>query len=155
MKQSAADRFFSRVDFGENVHGGTRCLLWRTSGNYGYGRFVLGHQHQKATGSTAAHRWLYERWVGPIPDGLELDHLCHDPYTCLAGTACPHRRCVNPAHLALVTPEENKARSSKRVVTHCPRGHEYDEANTYISKKGCRCCRACARERYHERKMRR
>lgn len=55
-----------------------------------------------------AHRWVYEQRVGPIPDGMVLDHECHnqDP-ACDGGFGCLHRRCVNPAHVAPKTNPEN------------------------------------------------
>ena len=63
-----------------------------------------------------AHRWAYEYLVGPIPDGMELDHLCRNPL------------CVNPDHLETVTHAENTRRSRNPAglnarKTVCPRGH--------------------------------
>lgn len=83
--------------------------------------------------------------VGAIPSGLTIDHLCKV------------RRCVNPAHLEPVTRGENVLRGDTITAanarkTHCPRGHEYDDANTYVCKRGLRSCRTCARERNRERK---
>lgn len=75
------------------------------------------------------HRLVYELLVGPIPSGMELDHLCRV------------RECVNPAHLEPVTRNENGRRARK---THCKRGHEKSEANIYTSKRGIRHCRPCA-----------
>ena len=73
--------------------------------------------------------------VGPIPEGLVIDHLCRV------------RDCVNPAHLDVVTTGENTRRGLRGVLTtHCPKGHAYDELNTFIHH-GSRDCRACARER--------
>lgn len=51
----------------------------------------------------------------PIPDDLQIDHLCHtDDPGCLGGNDCPHRRCVNPAHLEPVTPQGNSLRGTRR-----------------------------------------
>jgi hypothetical protein len=80
-----------------------------------------------------AHRLSYEHHVGPIPDGLQIDHTCRN------------RKCVNPEHLEPVTNAENTTRQdhAERRKTHCPKGHPYDEANTYVDPSGARRCRAC------------
>ena len=82
-----------------------------------------------------AHRVAYESLVGPIPDGLHLDHLCRNP------------SCVNPAHLEPVTNRENITRGLCAVRgTHCKRGHEFTPENTYnVPKTGQRQCRECVR----------
>lgn len=73
----------------------------------------------------------------PVPDGMQLDHLCR------------RRNCCQPAHLEPVTASENTNRQGhqNRAKTHCPRGHPYDEANTYRNPSGRRLCRQCARDR--------
>lgn len=81
-----------------------------------------------------AHRVVYERLVGPIPDGLELDHLCRVP------------RCVNPVHLDPVTTAENMRRRYE-VYVECVNGHAYTPENTYTRPSGHRDCRTCIRER--------
>ena len=114
------------------------CWTWglaRTGGGYG------------VVGQTMAHRFSYEVFVGPIPDGLTLDHLCENP------------PCVNPDHLEPVTLAENLRRSHRsprlsrnQAKTHCPKGHPYDEANTGIhGQTGQRICRPCHRARNNAR----
>lgn len=132
----ATERFFEKVAFSDETFQGTHCLVWTGAQQQGYGSF----RASAAVGTVGTHRWLYERWVGPIPDDLELDHLCRNP------------PCCNPLHLEAVTHAENVARGQGNgSQTHCPKGHPYDEANTYIRKAtakrgGGRMCRACRRE---------
>lgn len=109
----------------------------------GYGRFWMG-----GTKYVRAHRFAYELLVGPIPDGLVLDHLCRN------------RKCVRPDHLEPVTQGENVLRgvglpAVNVAKTHCIHGHEFTEANTYRCGNA-RNCRACHRireiARYRRRK---
>lgn len=126
--------------------GPDECWSWDEAVNQGgYGRARYGSKVY------LAHRLFYEFLVGPIPDGMELDHTCHnaDP-TCVLRTECPHRRCVNPAHLEPVTKQENLSR--KRVsgpprdaITHCVNGHAFTAENTYRTSRGYRLCRICRR----------
>ena len=62
-----------------------------------------------------AHRLAYEVFVGQIADGV-IDHTCHNPDTCVNGDACPHRHCVNPAHMEVVTQRENWLRGAKGLA---------------------------------------
>lgn len=129
------------------------CWLW-TGARFasGYGSFNDG------TRTVRAHRFVYEWLVGPIPDGMQLDHTCHNDSGCGGGPSCLHRRCVRPAHLEPVTHLENGRRGEAgawlAAKTECPSGHAYDEANTRIYQ-GRRYCRACSRvtsSAYHSRK---
>jgi len=84
-----------------------------------------------------AHRLAYESFVGPIPDGLTIDHLCRT------------RHCINPRHLEPVTNKENVLRGESLSAinakkTHCPKGHPYFGKNLLIRPAGSRSCRACA-----------
>lgn len=123
-------RFMSKVQ--PNLE--TDCWEWTAHcvAN-GYGQFSIGTRLYRA------HRVAYTMFIGPIPDGLQIDHLCRN------------RRCVNPAHLEAVTQQENIARGAGRGVlnaskTHCPAGHAYDDANTLLSG-GRRYCKACMNAR--------
>lgn len=123
------DRFWTKVD--KRPDG---CWLWTAYRNPdGYGRFRPYRQNQ-----VMAHRFAYEQIVGPIPEGLTLDHLCRD------------RACVNPAHLEPVTAGENVMRGTavgavNAAKTHCYRGHAFTPENTRVDPHGWRVCRACKR----------
>lgn len=131
-KRDVLERAMEKVDVTDT------CWLWTAHINRaGYGR--IGTQ----LGTDLAHRVIYQLTVGPIPDGLHLDHLCRV------------RHCVNPAHLEPVTAAENLARSLAPLATkmrhaartHCKNGHEFSEENTGIDGNGSRVCRTCARMR--------
>lgn len=111
----------------------------------GYGLAGIPGQRGKHAG---AHRVVWTLLNGGIPDGFHVDHTCHDPGTCKLGTDCPHRRCVNPAHLEAVPARDNVLRSSGPAAvnagkTHCIHGHEFTTANTIV-KHGHRSCRTCS-----------
>ena len=109
------------------------CWLW--TGRLdpkGYGTVHVFGKSQRA------HRVVYELFVGPIPDGLELDHLCRV------------RHCVNPDHLEPVDHKTNVLRgdgwgAKNARKTHCVNGHEFTDENTRLRIDGSRDCRACAR----------
>lgn len=124
---------------------------WRWTGSLrndrGYGAIYAPEFKERGVIST--HRVAYMLLVGPIPEGLEIDHLCGE------------RNCFNPAHLEAVTHAENVRRGRSGEVnsaresakTHCKRGHPYDEANTYLAPGSPhRQCRTCRREVYNPRK---
>lgn len=121
------------------------CWTWTgRRQNAGYGRLLM-----PSGGDQLAHRLAYQEFVGPIPEGMTLDHLCHTRDTTCVGE-CAHRRCVNPAHLEPVPNGENVRRGRKiqdqLARTHCPQGHVYSPANTKV-RNGSRYCRTCARDR--------
>lgn len=107
----------------------------------GYGR--LGYNGRR---SETLQRAVYQEFVGPIPEGMAVDHRCHSEHpTCPGGTTCTHRRCGNPDHLRLLTIVEN-GQLGKSRVTHCPHGHAYEGRNLIVSG-GRRFCRTCMYER--------
>ncbi|UYL87860.1 HNH endonuclease [Gordonia phage Malisha] len=118
------------------------CWIWQAATQQGYGVFWLnGKQHK-------AHRVSYEMHRGPIPNDLQLDHLCRV------------RACVNPDHLDPVTPRVNTLRSFgvtalRARQTHCIHGHEFTAENTYVyagRKRGCLTCRRKRSRDWHERR---
>jgi hypothetical protein len=104
-----------------------------------------GYVAMKGGPERLLHRLMYREVVGPIPEGLVLDHLCRNP------------SCVNPAHLEPVTQTENVLRGVGPTAvnarkTHCMRGHEFTPENTYIATgRTWRNCRECGRQRDRER----
>ena len=113
------------------------CWLWPGSTNEdGYGiSWVRPRMH-------LAHRAVYRHLVGPIPENMTLDHMCHDSKICREGLDCPHRRCVNPAHLVPASRVDNIRRSRANRST-CARGHSQTQDNVYRrdGRTWCRLCR--------------
>ena len=115
--------FASRIRFSP---GG--CWLWQG------GRTTAGYSRFRGE---YGHRWSHRFFIGEIPAGLEIDHLCGI------------RNCVNPEHLEAVTHRENVMRSDSvsarnAAKVSCPNGHSYlDPDNLYITAGGHRACRTC------------
>lgn len=140
MSQEVAQRTRRRYQrgpveerFARFIERGVRCWEWTGYKNkLGYGGFTVS-----TTRRDFAHRVAYELFVGPIPDGMTIDHLCENP------------SCVNPAHLEVVTQGENVLRSGTSSSganlrkTVCPRGHSYDR----VTPSGSRRCSICDRAR--------
>ena len=112
------------------------CWNWPVTDRNGYGRFLITNAAKLIRKMTYTHIVSYETYVGPVPEGLELDHLCRN------------RACCNPEHLEPVTRRENVHRGlvgGRRDA--CRRGHLYTPENTYTFPDGRRNCRACRKAR--------
>jgi hypothetical protein len=138
-----ADRFWDKV----LRLGDEECWIWsggRSSAGYG--------TLWRSDGGSAyrAHRISYELNIGPIPPGMVVDHTCHSlDAECLGGTTCPHRACVNPSHLELVTSVVNTrrgraggppGRAAETARRACWRGHPF--TNKTRTRRGCAVCLA-------------
>lgn len=110
------------------------CWVWQGKQNgQGYGRIGINYRVYMA------HRVVYELYVGPIPKGKELDHLCRN------------RICVNPSHLEPVTRSVNLLRGVNVGAYHrnkkfCRHGHPFNKKNTYVYPNGWRDCKTCRRD---------
>ena len=124
----------------------SQCWLWNGGTKDGYAQVVTKSPETGRKVVRRGHRLIYEHLVGPVPDGLDLDHLCRN------------RECVNPAHLEPVPRGENVLRgatiaAANKAKTHCSRGHVFDESNTYVRPvtsgvgRMCRTCNKLTRKR--------
>lgn len=126
---SDLEKFWQFVERRENG-----CLEWkRLLDRDGYGLFHIGSRRDKTKKIVRAHRWSYENFVGPIPAGLQIDHLCRN------------RKCVEPAHLDPVTALINTQRGWRANKTICKSGHPLSGDNLYVSPSGVRACKECRR----------
>lgn len=140
--------FWSKVD---RSGGPDACWPWGMScTSSGYGQY-----QNKKVGRKSTHVYAYELEKGPIPEGFDVDHTCHNADPDCPGGKCAHRRCCNPAHLEAVPPVDNHRRGKAgRGKSHCVNNHLYDVANTMWIKKvrrgktyDTRMCRTCNRDR--------
>ena len=131
LAPSTAQRFWAKVD---RSGGPDACWPWTASKREnGYGQYTVSGKNW------LPHRYAYTEVIGPIPEGMDLDHLCRNP------------ACVNPAHLEPVTHRENVLRSDNFAAhyatqTRCKHGHELTPENIYLWR-GTRYCRECRRSR--------
>jgi hypothetical protein len=134
------------VRFWRHVDKTDTCWNWTGATVRGYGQFSRDYlknaEGKWRTKTVRAHRHAYETLVGPIPEGLTIEH------------ECKNRGCVRPGpgHCVPLTRGENSlagegpaAQNARK--THCAAGHEFTAENTHIRKEGHRECRACARDR--------
>lgn len=118
-KGTILDRFLVRV--GPLDQG---CWIWEA------GKSAQGYGEMTIMGAVQlAHRVSYELFIGPIPSGLHIDHLCMT------------KECVNPFHLEPVTLREN-IRRAQETHTHCNYGHLFT-----IRSDGKKKCYVCSRKR--------
>lgn len=132
--RTALERFYAYLD----THDPAQCWRWQgATDKDGYGVFS-----PSGKGTVRVHRWAYEQLVGPIPDGLVLDHLCEQ------------RDCANPQHTRPTTNRNNVLRSatSPSAVNarkaECHQGHALAGDNLTVNANGARLCRICERERW-------
>ena len=128
MSESFLGRLLDKFTIGDD------CWEWTGARiPEGYGVIMRDGQN------VGAHRAMYEYFVGPIPEGHQIDHLCKNT------------GCVRPGHLEAVTGWENRRRGNSPWGVNarreeCASGHEFTEENTYIRTNGHRTCRECVRQ---------
>lgn len=126
---------------------GTNCWEWQGARHARYGHGMFGYNALGRNTTRYVHDWMWEFLVGPVPEGLVLDHLCRNT------------RCCNPVHLEPVTSEENILRGDGPTAvnarkTHCIHGHEFTPENTRMQRQApssggtwMRVCKTCARDK--------
>ncbi len=143
LDERLPDRFWSKCIPEPN----TGCWLWIGAHHArGYGHMAWSDRKNRR-----AHQIAWETVNGPVPAGLELDHV-----------VCDNPGCCNPAHLRAVTHQQNVTRArtgwrQQAEKTHCKHGHEFTPENTRIvpgryPERACRKCRCDITRRYRERK---
>jgi len=145
MVNNQQQLFWQKVDKSAGDDG---CWLW-TGGARGRKPLMYGVAWINGR-FIGAHRYSYELVNGPIPEGGDVRGMC-------VLHKCDTPLCVNPLHLFIGTHTDNmqdktiKGRG-RGSITHCKRGHEFTDKNTYRSKSGLRHCRKCHAEHEHKRR---
>lgn len=138
MQQTVRDRILQRV----TVDDPSGCWLWAGPVTHD------GYPQMSGSGrsTTYVHRVMYELCVGPIPDGMQIDHVYE--------RGCRHRHCINPDHLEPVTGLENVRRGKRHNAnkTHCKRGHALTPDNVRMTSHGSRACLTCDAEVHRPRR---
>lgn len=141
----AIERLLARIDINERG-----CWVFSPPARNGYGYIGVTNEDGSKR-NVLTHRLAYETIVGPIPVGLEIDHLCRN------------RACCNPDHLEPVTRSVNTLRGDSPALarqrrlsrTHCKNGHPFEGDNLRLTPKGVRMCVTCRREKGREHDRRR
>lgn len=122
------------------------CLRWTGAHTAkGYGQITVDGRHRPV------HVLAHEAWIGPVPAGLEVDHV--------HARGCRHRDCIEPSHLEAVTHAENVRRTAE-LITHCPQGHKYTPENIQWrppnrpGQPRRRRCRRCSNDEQNARRAR-
>lgn len=137
MATHPAPRVLARVNTDE-----PGCWIWPGSKTKnGYGNVMTRPPYVEKPRPLLVHRVTYEWFIAPIPEGMDLDHLCRN------------RACCNPTHLEPVSRQVNSQRGSKYRPSQCVHGHPYPE-HMKIRKNGYAMCRTCDLERQRERRKR-
>lgn len=132
---STIDNLPARARDAYRIDPETGCWVWQKSRHQeGYGQIYIPHKVTGRNSIQGAHRFFWEHLVGPIPDGYELHHWCHNP------------PCVNPEHLEPLTVQDHHDAHIGMRDT-CKAGHAWVESNTYWRSNGTRQCRACKARR--------
>lgn len=122
----------------------TQCWEWiRSLDNKGYGYLEIS-KHNK-TKKIFSHRYSYQAFVAIITSDMSIDHKCRN------------RKCCNPDHLRILSIKDNllcgnTIAAKNSTKTHCLRGHEFNEENTY-HVRGERVCKKCAKIRAESHKL--
>jgi hypothetical protein len=145
-------RLLEKIDF----DGPNGCWMWTGARTRtGYGHTSVGYKTWRA------HRLVFTLLVRELVQDEQIDHLCHNrDESCHGGMTCPHRLCVNPAHLRPIIwfqhAQERGPGRRNAEKTHCPQGHPYEGENLYHDSKGrrCRACQRAASQRYEAKRRR-